>query len=217
MRLRADIKKDPPIIHCERKGFLGEITVSPNQFTVDELMEKSWMLKDQKYYDSMVICIQSQCKRPGTVTKELRKDLTDKMASGIVTIYQIQQCVKWIIQNTPAEWQLAVFSYFFYPRQWFFDITHKMPYFRNVMDKQVGFVSWTNIPFFKCAVDCYETLRLWVGCPPKDYPTKIGPFYGELHLISYIDSSYTFSNNFHISAVSPNLPVSNVPSNHCNL
>lgn len=215
MRLPFDKKKDIPLIHCERLGHLNEKVVAKTQLLPYEVVDKSWILRNEKYHDTMVNCVRAQCQRPGTRNKKLRMELQATMKSGKLAVEQIKDCVKWMIQICVPVMLLSLLSLFFYERKRFFTKTHKMPYYKNIMDKNLGHVSWCYVPWDKVSVDILNDLRLWVGLPAEDYPTVIGPYYGELHMVSYMDSSYVFSIYLFISYVAYNLHVSSVSSVLC--
>lgn len=193
MRIPFDKKKDVPLIHIQRKGYLGVTEISLNAFHPYELVDKSWVLVNEKYQEAMEICVRAQVHKTETRKNSLRDELDITMHSQILDYEKMREIVRWMIQNCPPIWILSALSLFFYGRATFFRVKHRMPYFRNIMDKEVGHISWVNIPFFKVPVGVFIELAVWSGCELKDYDYKIGPFVGELHLVSYLDSSYTLS------------------------
>ena len=72
-------------------------------------------------------------------------------------------------------------------------ITHKLPYYDSPEAWLDGKLSWALIPFWKLPYAIYLILILWVQLDERDYPAQIGPFIGELHLLSYQDSYITLS------------------------
>ena len=72
-------------------------------------------------------------------------------------------------------------------------ITHELPYYDSPEAYHQGALSWTPVPFWKIPFVIYQILAFWAGLDIRDYPAKIGPFCGELHLLSYLDSYITFS------------------------
>ena len=78
---------------------------------------------------------------------------------------------------------------YFYGRDSFENVRHKLPVYWNPMDKAVGKVSFVFVPFHLVSVQIYICLRTWVGLPKLDFPVTIGPYYGELHAMSFMDSS----------------------------
>ena len=68
-----------------------------------------------------------------------------------------------------------------------------MPYYKSHEDKANGILSSAEISYWKAPIEVYLVLLFWLDLSYDDYPAHIGPFCGELHLVSYMDSIITLS------------------------
>ena len=75
------------------------------------------------------------------------------------------------------------------------ELTHPMPYYNSPQDEIDGNLSIGYISFRKAPIEVYYTLLYWADLPYCDYPAGIGPFCGEMHLLSYMDSLITLCLN----------------------
>ena len=188
LRKRFD-NNDIPTLHIPKKGHLGIRDVSQSLFSPDELVRESWALRDPQYDEAMSTIIQAQCRKLGTRDKQLRRDLESQMMGHNLSVNTVKDIVKWMIQNSPGRDIYGNLGLYFYGRESFENVRHELPVYMNPMDKAVGKVSFVSVAFHVVSVQIYICLRTWVGLPKKDFPISVGPYYGELHTISFMDSS----------------------------
>lgn len=189
MRYRFVMSDHAPVLNCKPKGHLGVRFVGNNQLAPYDLIQKSYILNDERFHEPLRSAIQAQIAKRGTPDSQLRSELNQAMTFENLSITKIQEVIVYIIQNTPGQWILAVLGFFYYTYDTFMNVTHDLPCYMSPQDKQNNKVSWVKIPFFKVPMGVFKILCIWCGLPLVDFPVKIGPFVDELHLLSYMDSA----------------------------
>lgn len=218
MRYRFKMEDHAPVLHCSKKGYLGATEVSETQLTPNEIINNSYILRDAKYHKRIREAVQAQIRKPGTNKSSLIRELDEIIQYGQVlqqeeeesmeaaeqqyadaelTCADIKECVTYVIQSTPKQWLLAVLGFFFYDVELYTKVTHSLPCYLSPEDKQNGIITWIDVPFFKVPGDAARILMIWCGIPLDDFPIVYGPFVDEMHLLSYLDSTFSLSSNIH--------------------
>ena len=82
-------------------------------------------------------------------------------------------------------------------KEWL-NVTMKYPIYNKPQDAANRQIKLIDIPFWKCSHHCYLDILLVTQCDEKDYPFEIGPFPCPLAWVSFMESTFQFSLNYHV-------------------
>ena len=102
----------PPILHTRRYSKTGtaNVEVSLVQLHPYEIFENSPILRKIDNDKYLMKAVQALWKRQSTNRSHLKKELGNSMKSDRFSIEDLRRLLRWMVQSTPPQFQLDVFS-----------------------------------------------------------------------------------------------------------
>lgn len=107
---KFELRKHAPVLHCPRQGYLSVIVVANCTLDPYELVNKSWILKDPQYQETMENAVRALAKK--SCSNRRLRDILDHEAfqSGLLDKQTITKELIWMIQNSSKWTVLKLFG-----------------------------------------------------------------------------------------------------------
>ena len=110
LRYPYDPLTTPPILHTPKYGAYSKEIVSKTQLTPQELIDSSWVLKREEYYQHFCRACRARVQLSNTWKLQLRDELENQIIDGPLPVNVIKGTLRWMIQRTPCWWVLAMLA-----------------------------------------------------------------------------------------------------------